>query len=89
MLGLKPALPRVLSFPRNPHVLMRAQTIFITETDDATAKTWRSTTKASRIHVVSEFSLDRSQEDVPSRESVRRHECGGALAWSEGIPPRS
>ena len=41
MLGLKPALPRVLSFPRNPRVLMHAQTIFITETDDATAKTER------------------------------------------------
>ena len=99
MLGLKPALPRVLSFPRNPRVLMHAQTIFISETDDATAKTERgwymvgssagkfsdnSISAASGLKAM----LDKRHLAVAGKFMTLLTLPDGTTQWSSAIPPR-
>ena len=99
MLGLKPALPRVLSFPRNPRVLMHAQTIFITETDDATAKTergWYMVASSAgepyenTINPVSGLKamLDKRHLAVAGKFMTLLTLPDGTTQWSSAIPPR-
>ena len=99
MLGLKPALPRVLSFPRNPRVPMHAQTIFITETDDATAKTergWYMVASSAggpyenTINPVSGLKamLDKRHLAVAGKFMTLLTLPDGTTQWSSTIPPR-
>ena len=99
MLGLKPALPRVLSFPRNPRVLMHAQTIFITETDDATAKTergWYMVASSAGGHLQNTINagsglkamLDKRHLAVAGKFMTLLTLPDGTTQWSSAIPPR-
>ena len=99
MLGLKPALPRVLSFPRNPRVLMHAQTIFISETDDATAKTergWYMVASSAGGHLQNTINagsglkamLDKRHLAVAGKFMTLLTLPDGTTQWSSAIPPR-
>ena len=99
MLGLKPALPRVLSFPRNPRVPMQAQTIFITETDDATAKTergWYMVGSSAGGHMQNTINagsglkamLDKRHLAVAGKFMTLLTLPDGTTQWSSAIPPR-
>ena len=98
MLGLKPALPRVLSFPRNPRVPMQAQTIFITETDDATAKTergWYMVGSSAGGHGKNTINadglkamLDKRHLAVAGKFMTLLTLPDGTTQWSSAIPPR-